>query len=252
MKRNERRRFLARSAAAGSALFLAGCDRLGNTSWFSSVLGNTWRLTEAAQRSLTPTHALAREYTEADIAPNFRQNGSTDPQDDDYLDHVDNGFKDWRLQIRGLVDKPYSLSLDELRAMPSRTQITRHDCVEGWSVIGKWKGVPLRSVIERAGLKPEARFVVFRCMDTLDDALYYESCRIVDAYHPQTILAYDLNDKPLPVGNGAPLRARLERKLGYKQAKYLSAIELVADYDHIGQGKGGYWEDLGYDWYGGI
>jgi DMSO/TMAO reductase YedYZ molybdopterin-dependent catalytic subunit len=248
----DRRRFLTRSLAGGSALFLAGCDKLAGTSWFSSFLDQAGPFTEAAQHAITPTDALAREFTQADIAPTFRANGSIDPQDDDYLDHVDNDFKDWKLQIRGLVEHPYSLSLDELRALPSRTQITRHDCVEGWSCIGKWKGVPLKLVLERAGIKPQARFVVFRCMDTLDDALYYESCRMVDAFHPQTILAYDLNDKPLLVANGAPLRVRLERKLGYKQAKYLSAIELVDNYAKLGGGKGGYWEDLGYDWYGGI
>ncbi|HEV2607241.1 MAG TPA: molybdopterin-binding protein [Xanthomonadaceae bacterium] len=248
----DRRRLLTRGLAGGGALLLAGCDKLANTSWFKSVLGSAGPVTEAAQSAITPANALAREFTEADIAPSFRQNGSIDPQDDDYLDHVDNGFKDWKLEVRGLVSKPLSLSLEDLRAMPSRTQITRHDCVEGWSCIGKWKGVPLRAVLEQAGVKPEARFVVFRCMDTLDNALYYESCRLVDAYHPQTILAYDLNDKPLPVGNGAPLRARLERKLGYKQPKYLSAIELVDSYARIGGGNGGFWEDKGYDWFGGI
>jgi DMSO/TMAO reductase YedYZ molybdopterin-dependent catalytic subunit len=251
-KPSGRRRFLARGAAASSALLLGGCDKLANTTWFSGFLSKAGPFTEAAQTAITPSSALAQEFTEADIAAHFRANGSVDPQDDDYLDHVDNQFKDWKLEIRGLVDRPYSLSLEELRALPSRTQITRHDCVEGWSVIGKWKGVPLRGVLERAGIKPQARFVVFRCMDTLDDALYYESCRIVDAFHPQTILAYDLNDKPLLVANGAPLRVRLERKLGYKQAKYLSAIELVDSYAKIGQGNGGYWEDQGYDWYGGI
>ena len=250
--RLDRRNFLARGVVGGSALLLAGCDKLANTTWFSGLLGKAGPFTESAQHAITPANALAREFTEADIAPQFRANGSVDPQDDDYLDHVDNDFQDWKLEIRGLVERPYSLSLDELRALPSRTQITRHDCVEGWSCIGKWKGVSLRAVLERAGVKPEARYVVFRCMDTLDDSLYYESCRIVDAYHPQTILAYDLNDKPLLVANGAPLRVRLERKLGYKMAKYLSAIEVVDSYAKIGAGKGGYWEDQGYDWFGGI
>ena len=252
MKPNDRRRFLARSAVGGSALLLAGCDKLAGTSWFSGLLDKAGPFTEAVQSVITPANALAREFTEADIAPHFRANGSIDPQDDDYLAHVDNDFKDWKLEIRGLVERPYSLSLDALRALPSRTQITRHDCVEGWSAIGKWKGVRLKAVLEKAGVKPQARYVVFRCMDTLDDALYYESCRIVDAFHPQTILAYDLNDKPLLVANGAPVRVRLERKLGYKHAKYLSAIELVDDYAWIGAGKGGFWEDKGYDWFGGI
>jgi DMSO/TMAO reductase YedYZ molybdopterin-dependent catalytic subunit len=259
MKPNDRRRFLARSVAGGSALLLAGCDKLASTSWFSSVLKTAGPLTDFAQRNITPANALAREFTEADIAPQFRANGSVDPQNDEYLDLADDDFKDWKLEIRGLVERPYSLSMDAIRALPSRTQITRHDCVEGWSCIGKWKGTPLGAVLDRAGVKPQARYVVFRCLDRLDESgsldggdLYYESCRLVDAYHPQTILAYDLNDKPLPTANGAPLRVRLERKLGYKQAKYLAAIELVDSYAHIGGGNGGYWEDLGYDWFGGI
>ncbi len=259
MKANERRRFLARSVVGGSALLLAGCDKLANTSWFSGLLGKAGPFTDFVQRNITPANALAREFSEADIALSFRANGSIDPQNDEYLDLADDEFKDWKLEIRGLVERPYSLTMDELRALPSRTQITRHDCVEGWSCIGKWKGTPLGAVLDRAGVKPQARFVVFRCLDRLDESgdlgggeLYYESCRLVDAYHPQTILAYDLNDKPLPVANGAPLRVRLERKLGYKQAKYLAAIELVDNYAHIGSGNGGYWEDLGYDWFGGI
>ncbi len=250
---NARRRFLARGALGGAgALLLGGCDRLAGTSWFAALLDGSEAFTEAAQRAITPNDALAREYPASAIAPAFRPNGSTNPQDDAYLDLAEDGFVDWRLQVRGLVRTPLSLSLVDLRAMPSRTQITRHDCVEGWSCIGKWKGVPLKQVLQRAGIQPQARFVVFRCMDTLGDAPYYESCRLVDAFHPQTILAYELNDQPLPIANGAPLRVRLERKLGYKQAKYLAAIELVDGYAAIAGGRGGYWEDRGYDWYAGI
>lgn len=251
-KAGGRRRFLARGLAGGSALLLSGCDKLAGTAWFSQVLGRAGPFTEAAQGAIVPADALAREYTRADIAPVFRPNGSTNPPDADYRAHVANGFSDWRLAIGGLVERPLSLSLGDLRGMPSRTQITRHDCVEGWSCIGQWKGVPLKALLLQAGVKPQARFVLFRCMDTLGDARYYESCRLVDAFHPQTILAYELNGQPLPVANGAPLRVRLERKLGYKQAKYLSAIELVDGYAGIGGGKGGYWEDRGYDWFGGI
>ncbi|MBS0463291.1 MAG: molybdopterin-binding protein [Proteobacteria bacterium] len=248
-----RRRFLARGLLGGAgALMVTGCDKLADTAWFARVLDQAGPATESAQRALTPTDALAREYSPAEISPVFRPNGSTDPQDDAYLALADADFADWRLAVRGLVETPLSLSLADLRKMPARTQITRHDCVEGWSCIGKWRGVPLKTVLRRAGVKPGARFVVFRCMDTLGDAPYYESCRLIDAFHPQTILAYDLNDQPLPVANGAPLRVRLERKLGYKQAKYLSAIELVDGYAGIAGGKGGYWEDRGYDWFGGI
>jgi DMSO/TMAO reductase YedYZ molybdopterin-dependent catalytic subunit len=141
--------------------------------------------------------------------------------------------------------------------MPSRTQITRHDCVEGWSCIAKWTGVPLALILDEAKVKPQARFVVFHCLDSIErglsgDVKYYESIDLIDARHPQTILAYGVNSKPLPVENGAPLRLRVERQLGYKMAKYVHGIELVDSFEPLGDGKGGYWEDRGYDWYAGI
>ena len=135
--------------------------------------------------------------------------------------------------------------------MPARTQITRHDCVEGWSVIGKWKGVRLSAVLEQVKLKQEARYIVFRCADEMASQPYYESIDMDDALHEQTILAYELNDQPLPIPNGAPLRLRVERQLGYKMAKYLMSLEAVEKFTDIG-GSGGFWEDQGYTWYGGI
>ena len=151
-----------------------------------------------------------------------------------------------------------ALTLAELRAQPARTQITRHDCVEGWSSIGKWTGARLAPLLDRAGLKPNARYLVFHCADTLDFSApagtgrYYESIDLIDAYHPQTILAYEMNDATLPVRHGAPVRLRVERQLGYKHAKYILRLEAVADYAHLGRGKGGFWEDRGYEWYAGI
>jgi DMSO/TMAO reductase YedYZ molybdopterin-dependent catalytic subunit len=140
--------------------------------------------------------------------------------------------------------------------MPSRTQITRHDCVEGWSAIGKWTGVPLAQVLALAKPKAQARYVVFHCADTYGEGgsktPYYESIDMEDARHPQTLLAYALNGQTLPITNGAPLRLRVERQLGYKHAKYVMRLEFVADFAHIGDGNGGYWEDRGYQWYAGI
>ena len=161
------------------------------------------------------------------------------------------------MKIDGLVDRPQAFSLADLKTLPSRTQITRHDCVEGWSAIGKWTGVPLASLLRLAGLKPTARYVVLHCADELEKTLdgsgrYYESIDLIDAVHPQTILAYEMNGEDLSVGHGAPLRLRVERQLGYKQAKYIMRIELVDSFAQIGMGRGGYWEDNGYDWYGGI
>lgn len=253
MSLSNRRSVLARAAAAGTALWLAGCDRLAAKPGFARWLASSDRLTEGTQRALTSRNSLAHEYSEADIAPSFRANGTLNPQSPEYVALRANNFRDWRLGIGGLVKNPFSLSLEELRALPARTQITRHDCVEGWSAIGKWKGPLLGPLLDRAGVEPAARFVVFRCLDNLGGVgMYYESIALEDAYHPQTILAYDLNDKPLPVGNGAPLRVRLERMLGYKMAKYLVRIELVDSLAGIEGGKGGYWEDRGYQWFGGI
>ncbi|GAC1690673.1 MAG: molybdopterin-binding protein [Candidatus Dormibacteraceae bacterium] len=197
---------------------------------------------------------MAREFAESDLSPIFRSNGTSDPDTAAYNKLRENQFADWRLAIGGLVAKPLQLSLANLRAMPSRTQITRHDCVEGWSAIGKWTGLPLGSVLNMAQIMPHARYVVFYCADNLevDSDPYYESIDLIDAFHPQTILAYALNGKPLPVPNGAPLRLRVERQLGYKHAKYLLGIDAVARLDHIRGGKGGYWEDRGYEWYAGV
>ena len=155
--------------------------------------------------------------------------------------------------MRGLVERPLSLSLDAIRALPQRTQITRHDCVEGWSAIGQWTGPRLSALLELAGVQDGARFVVFRCADDFSGVPYYESCDMDDALHPQTLIAHALNGEPLPVRNGAPLRLRIERQLGYKHAKYVMRIEAVASLAGIGAGKGGYWEDSnGYEWYAGI
>ena len=254
MAGNDRRRFLARMAAASAAALAAGCNRVADSAGVRSLLALADRPTDAALHALTPEHALAQEFTEADISPVFKANGSTNPKTPEYLAMLADDFTSWRLRVGGMVQQPLALSLAELRAMPARTQITRHDCVEGWSCIGKWKGVPLARVLALAQPLAGARYLVFRCADSLDHdhRRYYESIYVSEAYHPQTILAYELNDRVLDVAHGAPLRVRLERKLGYKQAKYLVGIDLVQDMAGIGGGKGGYWEDAGYQWHGGI
>ena len=258
-KARDRRHLLRGAVAAAGAAVLAGCDRLSNNAGFVETLKSAQKLSHAAGRIVAPKSAMAQEFSAADVAPVFRGNGTLFPRDADYLALRKDGFAAYKLSIGGLVEKPLELSLEELRALPSRTQITRHDCVEGWSCIGKWKGTPLGALLERARPTAEARFVVFRCFDSMEalsadgrDTRYYESIDLEEAHHPQTILAYELNDKPLPVINGAPVRARIERQLGYKHAKYVKAIELVASFASIRGGKGGYWEDEGYEWYGGI
>jgi len=244
---------LLRGSAAFGGLLLGGCDRLSRSPTFGQVLDGGEHLTYRAQR-LIIGHSLAREFGESDLSPVFRSNGTANPNNDAYNRLRADNFVDWRLMVGGLVQRPLALALAELRALPARVQITRHDCVEGWSAIGKWTGVPLGLVLNMAQLLPEARFVVLYCADELErnDGGYYESIDLVDAFHPQTLLAYDLNDRALPLANGAPLRLRVERQLGYKQAKYLMRIAVVASLTGIGRGRGGYWEDRGYEWYAGI
>lgn len=249
-----RRRFLMHLLGTTGALTLAGCDRLSQTRWFPRVLESAEALNNGLHHALARRASLAREFTEADLSPRFPSNGTHHPGDPEYQRLAANGFRDWRLEVAGLVEHPMQLSLEEVRALPSRTQITRHDCVEGWSAIAKWKGARLSALLETARPRPEARYIVFYCFDTMDPsgARYYESIDFEDAYHPQTILAYDWNDQILPVPYGAPLRLRVERQLGYKMAKYIRRIDLVDGFERIRGGKGGYWEDQGYEWYAGI
>ncbi len=259
-----RRSLLARSAAAVSALALAGCTGIADSPWAANLLGEVEKLTKRAQRLFAGGHALAPEFPKSDIAPVFRANGTLNPNTNDYNVHASEGFRNWMIPVEGLVENPLRLSLAAIRAFPARSQITRHDCVEGWSCIGAWKGAPLAHILALARPKPDARYVVFHCADPMGEAdvdtlgnviappYYYESLDLLEATHPQTILAYELNGNVLPVEHGAPIRVRAERQLGYKMAKYVQRIELVDSFARIGGGKGGYWEDQGYQWYGGI
>jgi len=252
---NTRRHLLMRLAAAAAAAVAGGCSRLSDTGWFPRLLRAGEKLSDSVQHLIVPRRSMAQEFTEADLSPRFRSNGTDMPQTADYAALAKSGFSDYRLEVAGLAQRPRSFTLAELKALPSRTQITRHDCVEGWSAIGKWKGARLSAVLDEVGLQPGARYIVFRCADPMDQDgsnYYYESIDLEDAFHEQTLLAYELNDQPLPIANGAPIRLRVERQLGYKMAKYVMRIELVDSFERIRGGKGGYWEDLGYQWYAGI
>ncbi len=250
-----RRGLMTRLLGGASLLFFGGCERLSETRWFPKVLAVGEKATYRVQRLVVPRKAMAQEFPVTELSPQFRSNGTAVPNNPAYATLAAKSFADYRLEISGLVERPTALSLIDIRRLPSRTQITRHDCVEGWSAVGKWKGARLGALLEEVRVKPEARYVVFYCADPMEEGgrdLYYESIDLEDAFHPQTILAYDLNNEALPIKNGAPLRLRLERQLGYKMAKYLMRIEIVDDLSSIGGGKGGYWEDRGYEWYAGI
>jgi DMSO/TMAO reductase YedYZ molybdopterin-dependent catalytic subunit len=248
-----RRRLLSAMALGAGGVMLSGCDALVDNPTADRLIKSAEQLTFAAQRSLVDRQALAREFSPEMISPKFKANGSINPQTPEFIAHRASGFADWRLRIDGLVANPLNLSLAQLMAMPAREQITRHDCVEGWSAIGKWRGTPLALILKSAGLSTRARYLVFHCADNLRGRPYYESIDLIDAFHPQTILAWSMNDAMLPVAHGAPLRLRVERQLGYKHAKYVMRVEAVQSLAKFGQGKGGYWEDLlGYEWYAGM
>jgi DMSO/TMAO reductase YedYZ molybdopterin-dependent catalytic subunit len=248
------RRGLITGGLATGGLLLASCDQPIVKAGAQCTRKVAEGANRRAQRALA-RNALAPEYQEKDISRDFRANGSVDPADAEYLRLKANNFRDYRLIVDGLVARPLALSLEDLRQRPSRTQITKHDCVEGWTSIGKWKGARLSAILREAGLRPEAKYLVFHCFDTLTQTPegdhYYESIDRHDAFHEQTILAYEMNGQTLPVKHGAPIRLRLERQLGYKMAKYVRRIEAVESFAHIGGGKGGYWEDRGYEWYAG-
>lgn len=247
-----RRAVLTGLSVAAPAL-LAGCDSLGASPGFrSNVLGLGEWMNYRMHRLLF-ANSLAPEFAEDQMSPVFRANGNETAGSAIYRQHLAQKFSRWRLPVGGLVQRPMALSLSDLQARPARTQITEHTCVEGWTAIGKWTGAPLGPILTEAGLSPQARFIVFHCADDFNGTPYYESIDLVDAFHPQTILAYGMNGAALPERHGAPLRLRVERQLGYKQAKFVMRIEAVADLAQIGRGRGGYWEDAGrYAWYAGI
>ncbi len=245
-----RRRILT---VLGAPTVLAGCDRLGQAQSFRDMVLSSGEWLSYRVHRLIGSDALAREYDPSQMSPDFRTNGNTQPKDEAYRRHQQEGFANWSLVVGGLVAAPRRYSLAELKSRPARSQITRHDCVEGWSAIGKWTGVQLGPLLDEVRLHPQARYVVFHCADMFSGRPYYESIDLIDAFHPQTILAHGMNGADLPTGHGAPLRLRVERQLGYKHAKFIMQIEAVASLKGIAGGRGGYWEDVGfYDWYAGI
>ena len=247
-----RRSLLAGLAGAGT--LLSGCSRLDDKTPFRQILSASDGFTLHAQRLVLANRPLVRELSLAELSKAFPMNGTTMPKGDDYQRWLDSGFANWQLRVHGLVDRPIALTLGQIRALPARTQITMHNCDEGWSAVGQWTGVRLAHLLAMAGLRPAARYVVFHCMDKmeLDGNYYYESIDLLDALHPQTILAYAMNGQPLPVGYGAPLRLRVETQIGYKNAKYVERIEVVDQLSSIGKGRGGWWEDFDRAvWYAG-
>jgi DMSO/TMAO reductase YedYZ molybdopterin-dependent catalytic subunit len=203
-------------------------------------------LTYAAQRILT-NHSLAREFSPSQISKAPFANG-TPPADEAFRRLRAAGFADWRLAVDGLVARPASFSVADLKTHPSRSQITHLACEEGWSFIAEWTGVPLSRVLDTVGVLPQARYVVYFSIQ--DD--WWDSVDMADALHPQTLVTYGMNGAELPVGHGGPLRLRVPRQLGYKNVKYITRLTVTDDLTQFGAGLGSASPEGGYAWYAGI
>jgi DMSO/TMAO reductase YedYZ molybdopterin-dependent catalytic subunit len=243
-----REAIIAGLASVGGVVLARSPKELPPT--YGNVLRMGDTLTYAAQRALLPGQSLAREYGRDDLT-SFPATGTTDPAasvqselGESYRRSQARGFADWQLSVEGKVATPRAFSLAELQQLPSRTQITRHTCEEGWTAVGEWTGVPLSRVLDAAGIQDDARFVVFYSYDGWADCL-----DMLDALHPQTILAYGMNGRDLPVPHGAPVRLRVERQLGYKSMKYVHRIVVTDAFDDGGQ-QGSIQQ--GWAWYVGI
>jgi len=239
-----RRQAIATGLAAVGALLLPGCKRsLAPT--YGNILRMGDALTYVAQRTLLPGQALVKEYARSEIT-SFPATGTVNPGDPaspyynkEYQALHNDDFKDWKLSVEGKVNKPRSYSMEDLRQFTARTQVTRHQCEEGWSAIAEWKGLPLAALLVDAGIKADARYVALHSFDEWVDCI-----DMTDALHPQTLLAYEMNGNKLPLQHGAPLRLRLETQIGYKSMKYLKKIVVTDKFVDTG--------DSGWAWYVGI
>jgi len=235
------------TAAPGAAgLLLTACkDSLPPSYGTLFDLSNS--LTFSAHRVLLRNQPLVRELSRDKITKDFPAINETNPKNDRYQQLLAGGFAEWRLPLGGLVSQPAELSLEDLKRLPSRTQVTQHNCEQGWSAVAEWTGVPLGRMLQEAGMLPQARYVVFHTVDG-----WWDSLDMFDALHPQTLLAYGMNGGELPVAHGAPVRLRVERQLGYKSLKYVSRIEVTERLDDVEDGTGAVGASYGYSWYAGI
>jgi DMSO/TMAO reductase YedYZ molybdopterin-dependent catalytic subunit len=216
-------------------LLLSGCD-LTPSGTTEKFLNRFQKFNDWIQSSVFNPDKPAPEYSNAELTPEdgFRVNNyDTDTPSIDPAT--------WTLSVRGLVEKPGNYSLEQVAALPKRVMNTRHVCVEGWSIIPRWGGTPLRTFLEYVGADPNAQYLAVQCGDD-----YYTGYDMASARHQQTLLCYEAYDKPLTIEHGAPLRITMPTKLGYKSAKWITALEVT------NQKPGGYWEDQGYEWFAGI
>lgn len=212
----------------------------------SGIYGPGETLTYAAQRLLT-RHSLAREFSPGQISKDPFAN-EVDPLGDEFKRLQQGGFADWRLTVDGMVARPRSFSLAGIKSFPQRSHITMIQCEEGWSYIAEWAGAPLSHVLDLVGALPQVRYVVYRSIQPD----WWESMDMADALHPQTLLAYKMNDNELPVPFGGPLRMRVPRQLGYKSIKYINRLTLTDNLKQFGKGLGSAAPEGGYAWFAGI
>jgi DMSO/TMAO reductase YedYZ molybdopterin-dependent catalytic subunit len=252
MSKISRRRLLTTglTATAGVAGLVAAGKLAGRYGLIPPDHGGLYgageTLTYASQRLLT-RHSLAREFPRSEISKIPFVNGAP-PELEAFKRLQAGGFADWRLTVDGMVARPASFSLAEIKSRPARSQITHLACEEGWSYIAEWTGVPLARVLAHVGILPQARYVVYRSIDPD----WWDSVDMADALHPQTLVAYGLNGGDLPVGNGGPLRLRVPRQLGYKSVKYITRLTVTDSLKGFGKGLGSASPEAGYAWYAGI
>jgi DMSO/TMAO reductase YedYZ molybdopterin-dependent catalytic subunit len=245
----KRKLFIATSISAA----LSACSPIGTKLNENRGFHNVLESAEGVNRRLIGTHGRVREYLPRDISADFPLDSLDTPGDSAYMRLIADRFASYRLSVDGEVEHPQHLSVAQLQHLMNVTQITRHDCVEGWSAIAQWQGVRLADVLAMARPRRDARYVVFHSFDVDSNGTpYYESLSVEQAAHPQTLLALRQNGKPITPERGAPVRLTVPTQLGYKSAKWVWRIELVASMKQLYGGKGGYWEDQGYEWYAGI
>lgn len=253
MKRLSRRQWMASglgvaAGAGGLALAAKVAQRYRLIPPDSGLLyGPGETLTYAAQRVFT-AHSLVHEFTRSHISKNPFACPVGPALDASFKRLQQDGFKDWRLTVDGMVTHPLSLSLADIKSLPQRNQITEIACEEGWSYIAEWIGTPLSHVLNLVGVLPQATYVVYRSIQTD----WWDSIDMTDALHPQTFVAYGMNGAEMPVSFGGPLRLRVPRQLGYKNIKYLAHLTLTNDLKHFGKGLGSSAPEGGYAWYAGI
>ena len=237
----------AAAGAGGLAVAARLADQYGLLPPDSGGLYGPGETLNYAAHRLLARNALAREFPRALISPVPVVNGDP-PKDEAFVRHQAAGFADWRLAVDGMVARPASFSLAELRSFRSRSQITQLACEEGWSYIAEWTGVALADVLERVGMLPQAKFVVYFALQ----GDWWDSIDRDEALHPQTLVSHGLNGGPLPVGNGGPLRLRVPRQLGYKSVKYITRLTVTDNLKKFGKGLGSGAPEAGYAWYSGI